>query len=134
MEIKEIVHDGVILARYIPSAAWQKGLCFFSKDEEFIQVGSWDYDEGKTLAAHIHNQAERKITHTQEVLYIRQGAIKATVYDVHGQPVEDITAKAGDTLILLNGGHGYMILENDTQVLEIKNGPYLGAETDRRRI
>ena len=48
--------------------------------------------------------------------------------------VEKLIAKEGDTLILLRGGHGYKVLEDGTQVLEIKNGPYVGAEKDRRRI
>jgi len=43
-------------------------------------------------------------------------------------------AGAGDVVILLRGGHGYDIIEDGTQVLEVKNGPYLGAEADRRRI
>ena len=28
----------------------------------------------------------------------------------------------------------YRILQDDTQVLEIKNGPYVGAEADRKRL
>jgi hypothetical protein len=40
----------------------------------------------------------------------------------------------GDILILLQGGHGYEILEDGTQVLEVKNGPYIGADLDRRRF
>ena len=35
---------------------------------------------------------------------------------------------------MLRGAHGYDILENGTQVLEVKNGPYVGAELDRKRI
>jgi hypothetical protein len=35
---------------------------------------------------------------------------------------------------LLRGGHGYEILEDGTQVLEVKNGPYLGPDVDRRRL
>jgi len=37
-------------------------------------------------------------------------------------------------LILLEGGHGFFIKEDDTVILEVKNGPYLGAEMDRHRI
>ena len=36
--------------------------------------------------------------------------------------------------MLLRGGHGYEILEDGTQVLEVKNGPYLGPDVDRRRL
>jgi hypothetical protein len=40
----------------------------------------------------------------------------------------------GDTIILLNGGHGYEILSDNTKVLEVKNGPYVGADKDRERL
>ena len=58
----------------------------------------------------------------------------ASIFDEEGGLVERLELGAGDTLILLNGGHGYEILEDNTQVLEVKNGPYPGAEADRRRI
>ena len=46
--IKEITVGSQILARYIPAtAAWEDGLNFFSNDEEFIQVGTWGYGDGK---------------------------------------------------------------------------------------
>lgn len=134
MAIKEIKKEGIVLARYIPDSDWKEGLNFYSQDEEFIQVGTWEYDRGKELLSHIHNKTERKVYWTQEVLYIKKGSIKAKVYDLDANLVDEIIAKEGDTLILLRGGHGYTILENGTQVLEIKNGPYVGADKDRRRI
>jgi len=48
--------------------------------------------------------------------------------------IEKIEVSEGEILILLNSGHGYKILEDNTKVIEIKNGPYLGAEVDRRRF
>ncbi len=134
MEIREIKYDNLVLARYVPSEAWSEGLGFYSNDEEFVQVGSWQYNKGKELLKHIHNQVERSVDRTQEVLYIRRGSIKAKIYTLDEVFVEELTVKQGDTLILLNSGHGYEILEDGTQVLEIKNGPYLGAERDRRRF
>ena len=111
-----------------------EGLSFFSKDEEFIQVGTWIYPQGKMLAAHVHNAVPRTILHTQEVLFIKKGKLLATLFDLHDQLVEKIEVKEGEILVLLNGAHGYEILENDTIVIEIKNGPYPGAEVDRRRV
>ena len=46
----------------------------------------------------------------------------------------DLEVNVGDVIILLRGGHGYDILDDDTEVLEIKNGPYVGSDLDRRRI
>jgi len=130
----EITKDKEVLARYIPASSWKEGLSFFSKDNEFIQAGTWKYGKGKELLAHVHNEVERKINRTQEVLYVVKGKIQASIYDLKCNFVETISINAGDFLILLNCGHGYKILEDDTQVLEIKNGPYLGPEIDRKRI
>lgn len=130
----EVIKNKEVLARYIPVGSWKEGLSFFSKDDEFIQVGTWKYGKGKELLAHIHNVVERKINRTQEVVYVVKGRIEASIYDLKGVFVEKLNANAGDFIILLNCGHGYTILEDDTQVLEIKNGPYLGPEIDRKRI
>ncbi len=134
-KITEIKDGNVVLARHIPAqVAWTDQLCFFSSDEEYQQVGTWNYSSGKTLLPHAHNEVERVIFWTQEVLYIRSGRIKASIYDANERKVAEIEVCAGDILVLLCGGHGYEILEDKTQVLEVKNGPYMGADVDRRRF
>lgn len=132
--MREIIKDKQILARHILKEDIKEGLSFFSQDSEFIQVGSWNYNKDKKLMEHIHNEVERKIYRTQEVLYIINGSIEASIYDLEENFVENLVIREGEILILLNSGHGYTILENNTKVLEIKNGPYLGAEVDRRRF
>lgn len=135
MAITEIKEGELVLARLITVAdAWGDGLKFFSSDGEYQQVGTWGYNKGKTLLAHSHNQVRREVMWTQEVLYVRTGRLRAQIFDTHDQKVAHLDAGAGDLLILLLGGHGYEILEDGTEVLEIKNGPYLGPETDRRRF
>jgi hypothetical protein len=135
MNVTEIKQGNIVLARHVPSSsAWTGGLNFFSQDEEFIQLGTWGYDNGKELKAHIHNEVTRSVGWTQEVLYIRSGRIRARIYDTNQQHVADLEGNEGDVLILLRGGHGYDILEDGTQVLEVKNGPYPGADADRRRF
>lgn len=135
MSVTEIKEGDVVLARHIPaSVAWGEGLKFFSQDEEYIQVGTWGYDSGKQLLAHTHNPVPRQIEWTKEVLYVRKGSIHADVYDSAECKVAELIAHEGDLLVLLRGGHGYSILEDGTQVLEVKNGPYPGAELDRRRL
>jgi oxalate decarboxylase/phosphoglucose isomerase-like protein (cupin superfamily) len=123
-----------VLAKIISFEDMKPGLNFFSENEEFIQVGAWKYEKGKELLAHIHNKVDRAINRTHEVLYVIKGELEATIYTLDEQFVEKLVLQAGSMLILLECGHGYKILEDDTTVLEIKNGPYLGAEIDRRRI
>lgn len=134
-KILDIKEGDLVLARHIPaSSAWQDGLNFFSQDEDYIQVGVWGYSVGKELKAHIHNEVSRKSQWTQEVLFVRTGKIRAFIFNTNDVKVAEIDVCTGDIIILLRGGHGYSIIEDDTQVLEVKNGPYLGAEVDRRRI
>ncbi|MFQ5683627.1 MAG: hypothetical protein ACE5HC_10195 [Candidatus Binatia bacterium] len=128
------VRSGDLLLAVHVSGDWEEGLKFYSQDQDFVQVGTWCYSEGMVLKAHRHNPVERVITHTQEVVYVRKGALRATVYDLDGRVAGEIEASQGDFIIMLNGGHGYRVLENETQVLEIKNGPYPGADLDRTRL
>jgi hypothetical protein len=135
MAIIEIKEGNLVLARHIPAAdAWSDGLKFFSPDGDYQQVGTWGYNQGKSLLAHTHNEVTRSVLWTQEVLYIRKGRIKAAIFDTKEQKIAELEAAAGDLLVLLRGGHGYDILEDGTQVLEVKNGPYVGADVDRRRL
>lgn len=135
MAINEIKQGDLVLARHIPAEeAWGNGLKFFSPDGDYQQVGTWGYEQGKTLLAHSHNEVSREVLWTQEVLYVRSGRLKAEIFDTADKKVGEIEAGPGDVLILLRGGHGYEILEDNTQVLEIKNGPYVGANADRRRL
>ena len=129
-----IEKNGKTLAKHIKQNDIKEGLSFFSDDEESLQVGTWVYNSGKELQAHIHNIVERKINRTNEVLYVINGAVEAQIYDLNGQPVQSFIVNQGEILILLECGHGYKILEENTVVLEVKNGPYPGAEVDRFRI
>lgn len=135
MAITEIKEGNNVLARHIPASdAWGQGLKFFSSDQDYVQAGTWGYSSGKELLAHSHNEVKREVLRTQEVLFIRKGSVRAAIYNDNDVKVGDLVASEGDILILLAGGHGYSILENDTQVIEIKNGPYIGADADRRRL
>ena len=132
--MKEIISDGVVLARLITGDSWEKGLAFYSQDDDYIQLGTWNYDAGKALTPHIHNHVPRKTEHTQEFIFVRKGRLLTRIFDKQEKPVSEVEMQAGDMMVLLSGGHGYDILEDDTQVIEVKNGPYPGAEADRRRF
>ena len=110
------------------------GLNFFTEDDDFIQVGGWRYPEGKKLLAHKHEHVPRQIMHTQEIVFVVRGGLRAFIYDDDDAFLEELVLAPGEAIILFRGGHGYEVTENDTVVLEVKNGPYPGAEIDRRRL
>jgi len=135
MSARKIIESkGEKLAIYFPASGWSEGLNFISDDEDFVQVGMWGYDKGTKLSAHRHKEVRREITRTQEVIFIKSGRVIASIYDEGNKVIKKLELRAGDILVLLNGGHGYEVVEDNTRVLEIKNGPYPGAEADRERI
>jgi hypothetical protein len=127
--------NGVVLATLISEGSWDEGLSFYTNDENFIQVGTWGYQKGKELKSHKHNRFVRESNITQEVIYIKKGKLLAKLFSEEDNIlVEEIILVTGDTLILFFGGHGYTVLEDNTQVLEVKNGPYFGVEKDKTLI
>jgi hypothetical protein len=134
VSVTTIEHLGRTLARVLRFSDWQEGLAFHSSDDDFIQVGTWHYPAGKELQTHYHLQTPRTIGHTQEVVVVMAGSVEAVVATTAGEEVARVLLGAGDVIVLLEGAHGYRVLEPDTRVVEVKNGPYLGAEQDRARV
>jgi len=133
--IREIRDEDILIARYIPANGHKKGLNFFSNDKEFVQVGSWyRYPKGKYLHKHYHNKLKRVVNITQEVIIVIQGSIKTVMYNKEFLPIEEVVLTKGDILIFLEGGHDFTILEEDTIVYEVKNGPYFGESKDKTRF
>lgn len=133
--MKEITKDGVTLARLIEKEDIKPGLNFFSKDPEFIQVGVWGhYENGKYLQNHLHNKFDRTANRTYEAVYMVKGSMDVEIFDLDKNPVDKFNIHTGEILILMECGHGYTITEEDTTVLEIKNGPFAGVEKDKEKF
>lgn len=113
---------------------WSKGLNFITPDEMFIQAGSWWYEKGKKLANHVHKDFERIATRTQECVYVKKGSMKVSLYTDDFQLFKEFVLFEGDLAVFGFGGHGYEILENDTQIIETKNGPFIDVETDKTKF
>ena len=99
----------------------KEGLDFITSDNSFIQVGTWDYQEGKILDAHYHNTFERKSYITQEVVLVVQGSIVCNLYTIEGEFITSEEINQGQLIIQYQGIHEYEI-KKDSKVLEIKNG------------
>jgi hypothetical protein len=131
----EIKSNGICIGKLIrASELFEEGLKFYSGNEERIQVGTWNYPKDTQLIPHSHNQINRTVTRTSEVIFVLAGSIHADIYDDNHDLLWEGELYQGDLLICLEGGHGYRTLEDITKVLEVKNGPYFGQDIDRRRI
>jgi uncharacterized protein with PhoU and TrkA domain len=91
------------------------------------QVGFIVYPKGGIIARHTHKPLERHIIGMAEVVVVRSGHCQIEVYDESLSLVTTRDLYQGDVVIMVGGGHGFQILE-DTVLLEIKQGPYLGKD------
>lgn len=132
----ETIHDekGKLLAIIVSPSQWKEGLDFITTDEEFIQVGTWNYDKGKVLDRHFHNIVNRSSNLTQECVVVMSGSMLVDIYDDERKLIGSKRLAAGDFAVFLAGGHGYEILEDGTRIIETKNGPFLGVDLDKTRF
>jgi Tfp pilus assembly protein PilP len=133
-KVEKIIDNDLVLAMVIRNSFGEEGLHFVSSKGDFQQVGIWGYNKGWKSKPHIHLIKAREVLRTQEVIFVKEGRLKADIYTEKGHFLQSLELGKGDMIVLLNGGHSYEILENNTKVLEIKNGPYLGADEDRKVI
>jgi len=132
--METIKHKGQILSIIYRDKDWVEGLNFITPNELFVQVGSWWYDKGKKLASHVHNDFERSAMRTQEMTYVKKGSMKVLLYDEEHNYLQDFILNEGDLAVFAYGGHGYEILEDNTKIIEAKNGPFVEVETDKTKF
>ena len=100
---------------------------FITPPDAKQQVGFIVYPKGGVIARHIHRPLERHIIGMAEVLVVRSGHCQIEVYDEQESLVTVRDLYQNDVVLMVGGGHGFQIKE-DTVLLEIKQGPYLGVD------
>jgi len=125
----KIEHNGILLGIIVKSQDWKEGLDFFTSNDDFIQVGTWNY-QNKVLKAHEHIINKREISKTQEIIVVLEGEVLVDFYFDKSIVKKEVVRK-GEFAIFLNGGHGYQIPNIKTKVIEVKNGPFISVEKDK---
>ena len=129
--IKTIVYNNQQIAIIIKSNYQKDGVEFFTPNDYSQQLAYMSHKKGKKIDAHIHNKVTRDVHLTQEVLVIRKGKLRVDFYTQEQVYLESSILESGDVILLAGGGHGFEVLE-DLEMIEIKQGPYLGDEDKTR--
>lgn len=102
---------------------------FLTAPENPLQVGVFFHRAGAEVKAHVHKQWRRVVEVTQEVVHVDSGRLRIDIYE-DVQKVTELILSAGETVLLMAGGHGIVVLE-DSHYFEVKQGPYMGVEQDK---
>lgn len=128
----EHVRVGDQLIAIIVSAAHNPNATeFITSPELNLQVGFVKYPAGGHIQPHTHLPIERNTVGTNEILLVRSGKVRVSLHDDQRRVVAERTLEEGDLLLMVSGGHGFAMVE-DTVILEVKQGPYLGVEEKER--
>ena len=110
----------------------ESGIHFFTQPDFSQQLAYMNHPVGKVIEPHVHNPVPRQVHYTQEVLFIRKGRLQVDFYDEKREYLESRELRSGDVILLIAGGHGFEVLE-EVEMIEVKQGPYVG-EGDKTRF
>jgi hypothetical protein len=130
--VEKINHNGNLLAILIRASFSATGIEFFTDDESSQQLGYMNRPKDYVIPPHRHNIVRRDVHLTQEVLFIRSGKVRVDFFDNEQHYVESTLLLPGDVILLADGGHGFKMIEQ-SEIIEVKQGPYCG-ERDKVRF
>jgi mannose-6-phosphate isomerase-like protein (cupin superfamily) len=129
--IETITSDGRLLALIVHRHYDKPGISFFTPNELSQQLAYMHHPAGKIIDAHVHTPAARQVLLTQETLFVRRGKLRVDFFDDQQNYLESRILEAGDVILLVQGGHGFEVLE-ELEMFEVKQGPYLGSDDKTR--
>lgn len=131
--IENIQWNGVTIGIFLPRDHSPAKTQFVTPLDEPLQLGIGVFKQDAKVEPHRHVGSPAKIVEFQEFISIRKGRAMAQVYDPEGKLLREIEMLPGDALLLLRGGHAFHFLE-ETEILEVKQGPYLGRENMKQLL
>lgn len=130
--VEKITHQNLSLGIIIRNNFSKDGIEFFTNDNDSQQLGYMNRPKDYEILPHRHNIVQREVHLTQEVLFIKSGKVRVDFYNNEQLYLESRILNTGDVILLADGGHGFVMLEQ-SEIIEVKQGPYCG-ERDKVRF
>lgn len=130
--LEKISNNNRLLSIIIRAEYKNEGIEFFTPSDFSQQLAYMKREKKYAIPPHVHNQIHREVEYTQEVLLIKSGKVRVDFYDEDKNYIESRILREGDVILLAHGGHGLEMIE-ESEIIEIKQGPYAG-EKDKTRF
>ena len=116
------IDDTVLLFSVIKMQDITEQRIDLSPVENSLQASAKILKKDIEFRAHKHLPLDRHTTRTEEAWVFLKGSVMATFYDIDDTVYDQI---------VLEAGHSFTVLEDNTTLYEFKNGPYYGVEKDK---
>lgn len=130
--IEYIDYEDKLVSIIIRAQFEKDGIEFLSPDDFSQQLAYMKRPKNYVIPPHVHNPVTREVEFTQEVLFIKNGRVRVDFYDDDKNYLESRILNRGDVILLAHGGHGFEMLE-ESEIIEVKQGPYAG-DADKTRF
>lgn len=132
LKIYSRIQPGLLLHQVFRRSDAKKGREDLVHPDNFIQCASLVFDKGTTFKPHIHKWNERTWNViSQESWIIIKGSVMCHFFDIDGKHIQDEIIREGDQSFTLHGAHTYTILEDGSEIREMKTGKYSGVYDDK---
>jgi cupin fold WbuC family metalloprotein len=128
---KVVDAQGLEIAMVIRAGFSTQETRFLTQESHQFQLGFIVYKAGSTIPCHTHLPIPRSLVGTSEAILVRQGRAVVMLFDTQRVLITEMELRVGDLIVLYKGGHGFRLLE-DTVLMEIKQGPYIGLDEKQR--
>ena len=125
--IEQIFDEYRMIAIIVYADYRAEGIEFFTPHNFSQQLASMRRPKGYKIRAHVHKPVARSVKYTQETLVIKSGKVKINFFDERKKYLEKRILQTGDVILLVSGGHDFEMLE-ETEIIEVKQGPYAGED------
>ena len=129
--IQEIRDNDLVLAVILHASYKTEGISFFTPPSFSQQLAYMNRPAGYVIPPHVHNPAVREVKFTKEVLFIKSGKVRCDFYSDDRRYLESLVLQKGDVILLAHGGHGFEMIE-ESEIIEVKQGPYVGDQDKTR--
>jgi len=130
--VEFIKYKNIILSIIIRANFQKDGIEFFTPDSFSQQLAYMKRGVDYKIEPHVHKVVKRDINITQEVLIIKSGKVRVDFYNNEKDYIKSKILLKGDVVLLADGGHGFKMLE-ESEIIEVKQGPYAG-DMDKERF
>ena len=129
LKVENIKKDEKLLAVILRNSSPGKQVEFLTPNDFSLQLGVHKRKKNEIVEPHEHVPFdEAKNLQVQEVILVKKGKISVDIYHKKDL-IKNVVLNSND-LILLNSGHSVEFLE-DTELIEIKQGPYRGKDSEK---
>jgi hypothetical protein len=128
--VERIEYNGIKYAEILWANTRVEKSTFFSPPESSFQFGLLAHQAGYQEPPHLHRAAARTITDLQQMFVVQRGVVALQLYSDAGDLLREVELHPGDAVVLIHGVHAIRVIE-DMQCISVKQGPFLGAESDK---